>query len=479
MGQEISRRQFSRADFDSFVEKLAKETALLGSWVDHNKILASNQLCGFEIEGWLTSKNGTPLAENEAFIKNCHSKLVFPELSKFNFELNAEPLKIAPNAFLSLHQELNQTWTDCINSADEIGAIPVLIGILPTASINDLTLANISEQNRYYALNQEILALRKGKPFKVHIEGNDVFSYEAKSVMLESATTSLQIHLQLDPKNAVRFYNAAVIASAIMVAISANSPYFAGYDLWDETRIPLFKQSVSVEGFTGTYGNHIERVTLGNDYLRHSVMEIFNENKEHFEPVLPTQLNEDIERLACLRMHNGSIWRWNRLLLGFDEGNKHPHIRLEHRVCASGPSIPDMIANIVFFVGLVHYLAEDPTPPEELLLFTEARDNFFAASRHSLNATIHWLDGKAHAMDDLILTQLVPRIKDALLKKGLSSNEVTNYIDDIIVPRVTIKQHGAQWQRRYIHKHGKDFNQMVNAYIQHQASQLPVHEWDV
>ena len=64
--------------------------------------------------------------------------------------------------------------------------------------------------------------------------------------MLEAGTTSLQIHVQVDAAEAARAFNVCKMISAMTVGVAANSPFLFGRQLWQETRIPLFEQAVSV-----------------------------------------------------------------------------------------------------------------------------------------------------------------------------------------------------------------------------------------
>ena len=127
-----------------------------------------------------------------------------------------------------------------------LGCHLLTIGILPTIQETLLTSAHISKMVRYQALNDRVMALRDGKPLDVDIQGQDTLAMQHADVMLEAAATSFQIHLQCKPANAVRDFNAALIASAPMVAASANSPALFNRRLWAETRIPLFEQAVDV-----------------------------------------------------------------------------------------------------------------------------------------------------------------------------------------------------------------------------------------
>ena len=257
------------------------------------------------------------------------------------------------------------------------------IGILPTLTDNDLSLDNISSLDRYRALNEQVLRHRQGKTIRLHINGGEHLEVEHKDVMLEAAATSLQIHLQTPQNLAVRYYNASVILSAPLVAVGANAPFMFNRDLWYETRIPVFEQSVDIGGIGGAASGPIHRVTFGSQYARESLFECFNENLEHYPVLLPVSYDSEPEKLNYLRLHNGTIWRWNRPLIGFDADGT-PHLRIEHRTMSSAPSIIDNIANIALYYGLVEYYATCIDPPESSLAFTDAKDNFYRAAKTGL-----------------------------------------------------------------------------------------------
>ncbi|MEZ4872522.1 MAG: hypothetical protein R2827_09835 [Bdellovibrionales bacterium] len=59
-----------------------------------------------------------------------------------------------------------------------------------------------------------------------------------------------------------------------------------------------------------------------------------------------------------LQFHNGTVWKWNRPVIGFSgKNNDEPHIRIEHRPLSAGPTMIDCVANMCFFIGLTQHLA--------------------------------------------------------------------------------------------------------------------------
>ena len=477
MGQEISAGRFRKQDFVRFERRLHEETALLQSWFNDERLSRLHGVAGLELEAWLVDAAGQPAPINEQYLALLgDSALYSPELSQFNVEINSTPLKLEGDALSRMHAELAENWGHCREVAQQLGAGLVMIGILPTVSPRMLTLEHMSRMARYRALNEQVLRLRQGRPLELDIVGEQHLQTLHGDVMLEAATTSYQIHLQVAQDKAVRYYNAMQILSAPMVAISANSPLLFGKRLWQETRIPLFEQAVAIGGIAGAAYGPLRRVSFGSGFARQSLMEVFHENAQHFPVLLPVDLDEDVGSLSHLRLHNGTIWRWNRPLVGFDEDGT-PHLRIEHRVLPAGPTVIDTIANGAFFHGLSYALAEQDEAPEQRLEFSQVRDNFYAAARYGLSAGISWMDGR-HGRIGELLQLLLPQARDGLVQLGCDRTESEYYIS-IIEQRLLSGQTGAAWQLAWLDKYGDDQAALVAAYQERQNNGLPVHEWDL
>lgn len=469
MGQEISESHFRAEDFEAFRLRLQRETQLLQQWFNDGTFSRGEHVVGFELEAWLVDERARPAPINQELIERLGDPLVVPELARFNLEFNGTPQRLAGVAFRLLADELKQTWRRCNRIAGEWKARLAMIGILPTVAESDLNPANMSSMLRYFALDEQLKFQRGGKPVQVDISGRDRLCFSHTDVMLEAGTTSFQIHLKVDADRAGRFYNAAKLVSAAMVAVSANSPYLFGADLWQETRIPLFEQSVPVIG-----GERVKRVTLGTGYVD-SIMECFLANLQNYPVLLPQQMDEPEQQLPHLRLHNGTIWRWNRPLIGFNR-LRQPHIRIEHRVVPAGPTVADSVANAAFFVGLVCALANQPLAPERRLSYSHARKNFYQAARHGLEAEIHWLDGRSGKLRELIRKEMLGLAETGLDNLGIDREESRHWLG-IIAERVNTGQNGAAWQRAWVQRHGADMVMLMESYLEHQESLRPVHEW--
>lgn len=468
MGQEIANTRFKYYDFHRFDKLVKHEMDVLRQWFREGRFSTKRSIAGAELEAWLVDADCQPTPWNEQVIAMTGSPDVVPELSRFNIEFNVAPQPIVGRGLKQLADELGATWRHCDEAAGQLGTSVVAIGLLPTITDSMLSLANMSMLHRYQALNEQVLRLRQGRPIRLSLMGRERLVMEHRDVMLESATTSFQLHLQVPLQESVRYYNAAVVASAPMVAIASNSPFLFCVNLWDETRIPLFEQAVDIGD------DLLPRVTLGSDYARESLEEIFRENEKYLV-LLPLAMESLSDRLAHVRLKNGTIWRWNRPLIGFDDDGT-PHLRIEHRVMAAGPTLIDMTANMALFYGLAESLAQDDRPPESLLPFEAARDNFYRAARFGLECEVQWLDGIQYPLDELLLTELLPRAAAGLRRLEVDSTLAASWLA-IIEARVRIGQTGTVWQRRFVERHGKNFVALTQSYRDLQRRGEPVHTW--
>lgn len=471
MGDEISQTEFSADVFEEFRNRLDMETVILQQWINEGRLHSKTPTSGCEVEAWLTDSKGEPSASNDEFLSALQNDLVVPELAKFNVELNTDPLVIQPGFLESMHSNLLKLWQSCEHTALTQGNKMVMIGILPTVKQSHLCIDNQSEMKRYQAVNEQIFRMRNGAPLHLSISGKENIEVDHYDVMLEAAATSFQIHYKVDIDMAVRAYNASRILSGPIIAMAANSPFLFGRDLWAESRIPLFEQSVQVGG--SAYSN---RVSFGLRHVSDSIMDCFEANRKRYPTLLPQLIDSPPEKLAHLRLHNGTIWRWNRPLVGFSEDDK-PHIRIENRVAAAGPTMIDMVANAAFYYGALTALLESPEAIEDSIANRVAARNFYQCAEHGLNAKVCWQNNKSSTVSSLIIDRLLPLAKRGLLSIGYESTDADYWLD-IIKQRTQSGRNGATWQRNWVAKHGKDFRNLVLAYREHQATNTPVHRWN-
>lgn len=474
MGHEISTSYFDEGSCAEYNRRLHEETELLDTLISNNRFSDLGNIGGYELECWILDHNYFPSPINQTLLDRLDNPLVVPELSRFNVEINGKPLALQGSALSSIATELTGTWECCQQAAHSLDSVLMMIGTLPTIRQKDLCLDNMSMLKRYRALNDQVFSRRKGMPIRISISGKESLDIEHPDVMLEAAATSFQIHLQSPQRNAVRLFNASLIAAGPLLAAAGNSPYLFDADLWDETRIPLFEQSVDI----GT--NLLDknrRVSFGHDYAHESLYEFFYDNLNNHPILLPLITDTPSEQFAHVRLHNGTIWRWVRPLIGFDL-DKKPHFRIEQRVLPAGPTITDMMANAALYFGLVQFLANKKEPMEQHFGFEHARTNFYAAAKEGLNAKLTWENDSQIDARTLLLEEILPMAYDGLKLLKINKTDVVHYLG-IIKARLLTRQTGATWQRAYREKHHKGNLDLVASYLEKQRGGTPVHEWDI
>lgn len=470
MGTEIGKTFFDDNDWVAFSRRLTEETELLKNVVVSGKHSQSAPVGGFEIEAWLCDDDMRPLPLNAVYLERLDSALATMELAKFNFELNNTPRKLRADVFAGFAREMHRSCRRANAVAESMGMHVVTIGTLPTLKASDFCNENMSQMKRYEALNAQIFKERSGRPIELNIVGGkESLRMRHDSVMLEAAATSFQIHTQVPFEQAHHYYNASILASAPMVAVSANSPFLFGKQLWHETRIPVFEQAVDT-------GEGQARVSFGSGFAAGSLLECFEENVEHYDVLLPILFDAAPGRFEHLRLHNGTIWRWNRPLVGFDDDGT-PHFRIEHRVMPAGPTLIDMLSNAVFYYGVAAVLSDACMSGSSPCDFETAKTNFYTASREGLDASILW-QGENVPVRDLILDTLLPMAKAGLEKLAIDDADAQKYLD-IIRERTLNGQNGARWQIAYAERYGRDMRQMTQAYWRHQQTGQPVHTWEI
>ena len=126
-------------------------------------------------------------------------------------------------------------------------------------------------------------------------------------------------------------------------------PFLFGRQLWRETRIALFEQATDTRPEELKAQGVRPRVWFGERWIT-SVFDLFEENARYFPALLPICDDEDpvavarraasAPALAELRLHNGTVYRWNRPVYAVVDGR--PHLRVENRVLPAGPTVVDM-----------------------------------------------------------------------------------------------------------------------------------------
>jgi hypothetical protein len=495
MGRDIDGTEFTGDDRLAFRAKVKADLAALRELVDSGSFEVGRRTCGMEVEVCITGPDGSAMPVNGPLLDRIASADFQTELSQFSMEFDVKPRLLTGHVFHALDIELRRSLNHAHDTATELGAQVTMIGILPTLTGDDLNEKHMSPNLRYRALSDEILNSR-GEDIFISIEGEEHLDVRADSLMYESACTSTQLHLQVDPFDFGLYWNAAQALSAPLVAVAANSPLFLGRQLHHETRITLFEQAIDPRSEELVRQGVRPRAWFGEKWLDdgEGLWDLFDENVKYFPALLPICEPEDpvamvvageVPQLPELTLHNGTIYRWNRPVYEVVRGL--PHMRIENRVLPSGPSVPDSVANAAFYYGLIHGLVSRPRPHLwEQMSFGTAADNFYAAARHGLGARLYWPQvGAEVPVDELILRHLLPLARDGLVEWGVDEGDVDYYLG-IIAERALSGRNGAGWQIATWQKLRDDglsrreaARQLVRTYQQRSFASTPVHTWPV
>ena len=89
-----------------------------------------------------------------------------------------------------------------------------------------------------------------------------------------------------------------------------------------------------------------------------------------------------------LRLHLGTVWRWNRAIYDPADGG---HLRIEMRALQAGPTVIDMVANAAYLIGLVAMGGCIRIVRWTYALpFERADHNFYRAAKYGLSAQLAW-----------------------------------------------------------------------------------------
>jgi CBS domain-containing protein len=411
-----------------------------------------------------------------------------PELALFNLEYNLDPFDFSGDCFAKLEEQANDLLALAREKARQLNADVVLTGILPTLRQSDVELGIITPLPRYFALN-EVLTNLCGGTFHLRIKGVDELRIQHKSMLLEACNTSFQVHLQVAADDFAKLYNISQLVAAPVMAAAVNSPLLFGKRLWRETRLALFQQSIDTRRNEIPARALMPRVSFGNKWVKSSVTEIFQEDISRFRVLLGSENYKDpfdslskgeAPSLDALRLHNGTVYRWNRACYGISDGK--PHLRIENRLLPSGPSIIDEISNAAFWLGLVHGYAAEHGDPQHHLDFDEARSNLLAAARIGMDSQFKWTDGERYPASDLILERLLPLAEKGLASFNIDSKDIQKYLG-IIRTRVSHYRTGARWQVRSLVGMNEETSKnqrlaaLVESMIAQQETGKPGHEW--
>lgn len=486
MGEHIAKSNFDEQERKVFVQHLIDDIKALEKMISEGLIEDDIVRIGAEQEMCLINNDYRPAPKSLEIIKDIDDSHFTTELASYNLEANLDPYKLEKNCFRTMESQLENLLGKAKRKAKDHGAKILLTGILPTISREELGMDYMTPIPRYYKLNDILKAWRDGD-FSLQIKGADELSLHHDSVLFEACNTSFQLHLQISPNDFVKSYNWAQAISGPVLAISCNSPLLLGKELWRETRIALFQQSLDTRKWTKAVKEQVPRVGFGEHWQKASVAEIFKQDISTHRILLtkPIENNSldllkrgEVPKLEALSLFNGTVYRWNRPCYGV--GNGKPHLRIENRYIPSGPTVIDEMANFAFWVGLMAGRPAKYDDMPSIMDFREAKTNFLRAAMNGRQAMFSWM-GNGISVKKLIKEELLPIAYEGLRKFQIDEEDI-NRLLGVIEARVKYGN-GAEWQIHNFRALRKQIKldsaivQLTKAMFENQQTNVPVHQW--
>ncbi|MDF9795056.1 CBS domain-containing protein [Catalinimonas alkaloidigena] len=486
MGEHSVNSQLNHEKRAAFIRHLLDDLQALEYMLAHGLIEDDIVRIGAEQEFCLVNNNWRPTKNAEQVLKSIDDPHFTTEIARYNLEINLDPQKMNADCFSRLEKQLNSLLAKAKAGAEKHDTKIVLSGILPTISKNELELEYMTPTPRYRALNEMIKTLR-GTDFSLHLRGVDELTITHNSVLFEACNTSFQLHLQIAPQDFIASYNWAQAISGPVLGICANSPLLLGRELWSETRIALFQQSIDTRSSSYALKDQQGRVSFGNAWASGSIAEIFKDNIAQHKVILSREIGsnamEELQRgntpkLEALNLHNGTVYRWNRPCYGV--GGGRAHVRIENRYIPAGPTVLDEMANFAFWVGLMKGRPAKFEDMSGCMDFRDAKANFIKAARTGKETILHWM-GKSVSVEKLVTNELLPMAYIGLQKVQIDRKDIDRLLG--IIERRTQGKTGAQWQVESYRNFRKQMKQddallaLTKAIYEHQQTDFPVHQW--
>ena len=490
MGSESVKAIKSLSERQDYLYHLLNDVKALEMMIENDLFEKGIQRIGAEQELCLVDKNFRPSNSALKLLEKINDNHFTTELALFNLEINLDPIKLDANCFSQLENQLNTLLSKAHHEASKIDNNKIILtGILPTIKKKDLVFENITPYKRYKVLNNVLKKLR-GNDFRLRIKGVDELILKHESILFEACNTSFQVHLQIPLKEIVDKYNWSQMIAGPMLSIMSNSPLLLGKELWSETRIALFQQSVDSRNKSYLLREQKPRVSFGSYWLRKSFLELYKDDIVRYTPILTSNFDEDavaelkkgnVPKLQALNIHNGTIYKWNRLCYG--QNNGVPNLRIENRYIPSGPTVKDEIANALFWIGVMQGMPEKYKAIYDKASFKDAKGNFINAARTGINTYFNWFGNGISAVR-LIKEVLLPLAVKGLKKSNINKNDIKYYLN-IIEKRAEAHQTGSVWiikSNRKLRKHLT--NDIANATLtsciyKNQIIGKPVHQWSL
>lgn len=470
----------------AFLKHLLHDVQALDIMIEQGLLETGVSRIGSEQEFFIVDKHYKPSRNGPDILAQLNDPHFTTELARYNLEINLDPTLLGRKCFSETELELRTLLRKADAVAKTFDNTIILTGILPSIDLRAVEIDYLTPNPRYHALGEIVKRLR-GQDFELNINGVDELLLAHTNILFEACNTSFQVHLQVDASEFVSAYNWAQAIAGPVLAIATNSPLLFGRELWAETRIALFQQSVDMRRRQHHLRERQQRVSFGHQWIKSST-EVYKDDISRYPLIFLSDIEKDslhelqqgrIPELKALRIHNGTIWKWNRPCFGILNGKAN--LRIENRYLPSGPTVLDEIANMAFWVGLMKAIPEEYKSIWNKMDFEDAKDNFFKAARFGIQTGMIW-DKSIFPAQKLIQDILLPLAKHGLNHAGIDKPDSDKYLN-IIEERTHTGKTGSRWMVngfRTLKKEMRRDEAMValTATMHHRRlTGKPVHTW--
>lgn len=472
-----------------FVHHILNDIKALKYMIKNDVFEKGIQRVGAEQELCIVDKDFRPSLKALEILEKVNDPHLTTEIALFNLEINLDPFEIKKDCFKKLEKQLTELVNKVNAAANEFDEDKIILtGILPTIKKKDLIFKNMTPFVRYKTLNNVMKSIR-GKDFTLHILGVEELILKHESILFEACNTSFQVHLQIDLENAIDMYNWSQAIAGPMLSVMTNSPLLLSKELWSETRIALFHQSVDVRNSSYLLREQKPRVSFGDSWVKDSILELFTDDISRHVPLVTADFeNESLEsldngimpKLEALNLLNGTLYKWNRLCYGVHKNIAH--LRIENRYIPAGPTIKDEIANTLFWIGVMTGMPDDYKSIWNKMSFIDAKNNFLNAARTGIDTYFNWL-GEGYSTKEMVKEILIPIAKKGLKKANIDQDDISFYLG-IIEQRVDKNITGSKW----LTKNKRNLAKSISKYetnvlltyhtYKNQQENIPVSEWE-
>ena len=362
MGEDVTSTTFTRADRTRYRQKVRHSLDVFARMLARPAFDTSRQTIGCEIELNLVDADGDPAMRNEEVLARSPTRTSRPSSASSTSRSTCRR-GCRGNGLADFEHQLRPASTAPTAGRAGIGAHLMMIGILPTLQPDAPVARQPLRQPALPAAQRaDLRGARRGHPASPSTGRSGCRPWPTRSRPRRPAPACSST-CRSAPEYFADYWNAAQAIAGVQVALGRElavpvRPASCGR----ETRIALFEQATDTRPDELKEQGVRPRVWFGERWIT-SIFDLFEENVRYFPALLPICDDEDpaavLAPAGCrgwreLRLHNGTVYRWNRPV--YDVVNGQPHLRVENRVLPAGPTVADMLANAAFYFGLVRAL---------------------------------------------------------------------------------------------------------------------------